>query len=170
MREAVKTIEKEKKDLEQKRIEEATEEEIKPGDHVKMEGGTSVGKVVEVKSGTALVDFGFLRLKVPVSKLKKAKKEEKEESSAVSYRPSSFRTEIDIRGMTVEEAEPVVKKFIDDLMMNGISKGYIIHGKGTGKLASGVWEILRKDKRVVSFRFGTPSEGGTGVTVVEVKV
>ncbi|KHC91439.1 DNA mismatch repair protein [Thermotoga sp. Mc24] len=170
MREAVKTIEKEKKDLERKRIEEAPEEEIKPGDHVRMEGGTSVGKVVEVKGDTALVDFGFLRLKVPVSKLRKTKKEEKKETSTFSYKPSTFRTEIDIRGMTVEEAEPVVKKFIDDLVMNGISKGYIIHGKGTGKLASGVWEILRKDKRVVSFRFGTPSEGGTGVTVVEVKV
>ncbi|AJG41373.1 DNA mismatch repair protein MutS [Thermotoga sp. RQ7] len=170
MRKTVKTLEKEREDLKKKAIEEEAEEEINVGDHVRMEGGTSVGKVVEVKGNTALVDFGFLRVKVPLGKLKKAKKKEEEDREKGTHFVSSFRTEIDIRGMTVEEAEPVVKKFIDDLVMNGIKKGYIIHGKGTGKLATGVWEILRKDRRVVSFRFGTPSEGGTGVTVVEVEV
>ncbi|PLV56314.1 endonuclease MutS2 [Thermotoga sp. SG1] len=170
MRETVKTLEKEREDLKRKTIEEEAEEEINVGDHVRMEGGTSIGKVVEIKGNTALVDFGFLRVKVPLGKLKKAKKKEEEDAEKGTHFVSSFRTEIDIRGMTVEEAEPVVKKFIDDLVMNGIKKGYIIHGKGTGKLAMGVWGMLRKDKRVVSFRFGTPSEGGTGVTVVEVEV
>gem|GEM_PF-6242402 len=44
----------------------------------------------------------------------------------------------------------------------------MIHGKGTGRLAVGIWEVLRRDGRVKKYRFGTPSEGGTGVTVVEV--
>ncbi|PLV60483.1 endonuclease MutS2 [Thermotoga sp. KOL6] len=169
MRETAKTLEREKRDLERKVVEEKPEEDIGVGDHVRVEGGTSVGRVVEIKGNTALVDFGFLRVKVPAGKLRKAAKKSEEEKSVSPQKPSSFRTEIDIRGMTVEEAEPVVKKFIDDLIMAGIKKGYIIHGKGTGRLATGVWDILRKDKRVKSFRFGMPSEGGTGVTVVEVE-
>ena len=54
------------------------------------------------------------------------------------------------------------------LKTNGKKQGYIIHGKGTGKLAEGVWSYLRRTRGVKSFRIGTPSEGGSGVTVVEV--
>ena len=70
--------------------------------------------------------------------------------------------------MTVEEAESVILDFIDKLVLSDFDKGYIIHGKGTGRLAAGVWDILRRDPRVKSYRFGTAGEGGTGVTVVEV--
>jgi len=78
------------------------------------------------------------------------------------------KPEIDIRGLTVEEAEAVVQDFIDRLVLSDFNRGLIIHGKGSGKLAAGVWEILRKDSRVKNYRFGMQSEGGTGVTVVEV--
>jgi DNA mismatch repair protein MutS2 len=45
----------------------------------------------------------------------------------------------------------------------------IIHGKGTGALRAVVAEMLRKDTRVQSFRLGAWNEGGTGVTVAELR-
>ncbi|OQY10588.1 MAG: hypothetical protein B6I29_01085 [Marinitoga sp. 4572_148] len=59
-------------------------------------------------------------------------------------------------------------KFISDLLAANLNGGYIIHGKGTGKLALGIWNYLRKNKRIKSFRLGNDKEGGTGVTFVEV--
>ncbi len=78
------------------------------------------------------------------------------------------KPEVDVRGLTVDEAEPVIEDFVDRLILSDFKIGYIIHGKGTGRLAVGIWEILRRDGRVKKYRFGTPNEGGTGVTVVEV--
>ncbi|WP_276318619.1 Smr/MutS family protein [Marinitoga lauensis] len=51
-----------------------------------------------------------------------------------------------MRGQTVEEALPEVEKFISDLLASNLNGGYIIHGKGTGKLALGIWNYLRKIK------------------------
>ena len=76
--------------------------------------------------------------------------------------------ELDIRGDTVEEAVEKLDLFFDKLMYSNMSKAYIIHGKGTGRLSTGVWDFLRKDKRIKSYRFGNQNEGGVGVTVVEV--
>lgn len=67
----------------------------------------------------------------------------------------------------MEEAWQEVDNFIDELVLAGVNRAEIVHGKGTGRLAKGIWEHLRKDPRVKDFRLGTPQEGGTGVTVVE---
>ena len=50
--------------------------------------------------------------------------------------------------------------------MNNLSSGSIIHGKGTGKLAEGIWAKLSKDPRIKAFNIGKPQEGGTGVTII----
>ncbi|MBP3300659.1 MAG: endonuclease MutS2 [Clostridia bacterium] len=77
--------------------------------------------------------------------------------------------EIDIRGMSILEAEPVVEGFLDRCRMTGLTTVSIIHGKGTGTLRQGVHSMLRKDKSVESFRLGVYGEGETGVTIVTLK-
>ncbi|MBQ5742583.1 MAG: Smr/MutS family protein, partial [Clostridia bacterium] len=77
--------------------------------------------------------------------------------------------EIDIRGMNILEAEPVVEGFLDRCRMSGLTTVSIIHGKGTGALRQGVHAMLRKDKTVESFRLGVYGEGETGVTIVTLK-
>ena len=76
--------------------------------------------------------------------------------------------EIDVRGYTVNEAIPVIEKFISDLIASGIKEGRIIHGKGTGKLAIGIWEYLRNFPLVKDFKIARTEEGGTGATIIEV--
>jgi len=172
MKEISKKLEKEKERLEKIEPPVIDVEELKVGDNVRIKDGTSIGKVVEIFEKYILVDFGTMRMRLPKNMVIKVKKEKEEEFFEKLDNIKIERLEkpeVDIRGKTIEESEPLIKNFIDKLVMSDFKKGYIIHGKGTGKLAAGVWEILRKDPRVISYRFGMPSEGGTGVTVVEVR-
>ena len=76
---------------------------------------------------------------------------------------------IDIRGMTVDEAEQVCGKFIDDAQLSGLKQVLIVHGKGTGALRKGVHDYLRVNNSVASFQFADQDEGGTGATLVTIK-
>jgi DNA mismatch repair protein MutS2 len=82
---------------------------------------------------------------------------------------AGIKTEVDLRGMTAEEALAAADKYIDDAVMAGLKTCYIIHGKGTGKLRAEIHGMLKKDKRVKSFRLGEYGEGDSGVTVAEFK-
>jgi DNA mismatch repair protein MutS2 len=74
-------------------------------------------------------------------------------------------TEIDVRGMRVEEVEQVVLHALDSAVRADLRWLRIIHGKGTGALRERVGELLRGDPRVREYRLGAWNEGGAGVTV-----
>ena len=82
---------------------------------------------------------------------------------------SSFSTELDLRGMLVEEAEMEVDRYLDQAVMNGLATVTLIHGKGTGALRAGVQQMLRRHPHVRTYRLGTFGEGDSGVTIVELK-
>ena len=77
--------------------------------------------------------------------------------------------EINLLGLTVEEAIHEADKFIDNGVMSGQSTLYLIHGKGTGALRKALHEHLRRHPNVRSYRLGAYGEGESGVTVVELK-
>ena len=81
----------------------------------------------------------------------------------------SANSEINVIGLTVDEAIPLVDKFLDDCFLAKIQTARIVHGKGTGKLRMAIQDFLKKHKRVKSFRVGSFGEGEMGVTVVELK-
>ncbi len=81
----------------------------------------------------------------------------------------NIRTEINVLGLTVDEAILVVDKFLDDCAIANLQTVRIIHGKGTGKLKNGIHKFLKTNSHVKSFRLGTFGEGEMGVTVVELK-
>ena len=74
---------------------------------------------------------------------------------------------LDLRGMTGEEAIPLVDKFIDDAVLSGLHRVDIIHGKGTGALRKKVTEFLSHHPRVKTHHLAEWNEGGTGATIVE---
>ena len=79
---------------------------------------------------------------------------------------SSFRSEIDVRGMIGDDAWFVVDKYLDDAVLASIPTVRIIHGKGTGALKAALWKYFKTDKRIKSFRHGEYGEGDAGVTVI----
>jgi DNA mismatch repair protein MutS2 len=88
-----------------------------------------------------------------------------EEQLVATERPSP---EIDLRGMTVDEALPLVDQRIDDAARAGVGELRIIHGKGTGTLRQAVRQMLRKHALVRTSAAAESRAGGDGVTVVEI--
>ncbi|MEW6229618.1 MAG: Smr/MutS family protein, partial [Bacillota bacterium] len=83
---------------------------------------------------------------------------------------ATISSEIDLRGLTVEEALTEVDKYLDDACLAGLSRARIIHGKGTGALRQAVREFVRNHPLVQGALPGDPTEGGDGVTVVAIRV
>ena len=82
-------------------------------------------------------------------------------------RASTTMPEIQLLGMTVDEAISALDRYLDDCVLSNISTVRIVHGKGTGALRSAVSQHLRQDRRVSSFRLGTYGEGEDGVTIAQ---
>ena len=152
---------------------------LRKGDRVRLVNLGSEGTVLELPdaSGTVLVQAGILKTRTELSNLQLVEEEGTIESGgkrrpASSYRRASvadFHDEIDLRGMLGDEAWNRVDKYFDDALVTGFRKVRLIHGKGTGALKKALWERLRRDRRVASFRLAEYGEGDGGVTVVELK-
>lgn len=94
----------------------------------------------------------------------------KSDKESISYEiPDSFKTEINIRGKTTDEAVYELEKYIDRCILLNIKKFYVIHGKGKGILRKVIWEYLKEQDFVKSYRLGSIDEGSFGVTRVELK-
>ncbi|HWC73116.1 MAG TPA: Smr/MutS family protein, partial [Gemmatimonadales bacterium] len=76
-------------------------------------------------------------------------------------------SEVSLRGLTVEEAEPLLIKAIDDAVLADLPYLRIIHGKGTGVLRDFVQSVLKRDPRIKRFALAPANQGGHGVTVAE---
>ena len=145
---------------------------LKVGDRVKIKGLDGVYTVRGLKDtkGFVTVLSGTILTKVQENRLRLTAEEQKGKktniTASVKRDSSRGRTEIDIRGMTVLEAEEEVSRFIDGAVVSNLETVYVIHGKGTGALRKGVHEMLRSNPSVKSFRLGTFGEGEDGVTVV----
>ncbi|MCL1828151.1 MAG: endonuclease MutS2 [Oscillospiraceae bacterium] len=79
----------------------------------------------------------------------------------------AYPAEIDMRGMTSDEAIPLMERFIDNAVLGKLNTITVIHGKGTGALRKAVQKALKTNSQVKNFRAGRYGEGETGVTVVE---
>ena len=149
--------------------------EVRVGDMICIKSLAQEGMVLAVQGNELTVQVGGLRTIVKMSACtlvghKKNKKSTKVHvGTSISRKSAEIRPEIDVRGMTVFEAESVLGKFIDDAVFTGLSKILVIHGKGTGALRQGLQDYLKNHRSVRTFSFADISEGGTGATVVELK-
>ena len=129
------------------------------------------------EKGELFVQAGLLKTKVNINDIEliekpKEKPEKKKNSGSGSIRmskASSIHQEINLIGMTVDEAMTVLGKYLDDAYLAHMSQATIIHGRGTGALRNAVHSHLKRTKYVKSFRLGEFGEGDMGVTIVEFK-
>ena len=79
------------------------------------------------------------------------------------------KAEVDLRGMTTDEAQMTLSQFLDRAIMGNLTQVTVIHGKGTGAVRKAVHTYLKRCKGVASFRLGRYGEGEDGVTIVALK-
>lgn len=146
------------------------DEVITKGDHVKVLSYGQKGVILDVDGQEAVVQMGIIKMKLPLNELEK-EAPPKQENHRVVPRANrqTIKMELDLRGERYEDALYKVEQYLDQAILSNYEQVTIIHGKGTGALQKGVQQYLKKSKAVKSFRGGMPSEGGFGVTVVELK-
>ena len=155
-----------------------SKEQIKPGLTVFVTNLNSNGVVLSniSKNNTVQIQVGAMKMNVDIKFLQEAKSSSKQKNSSyVSTNKSmsksqSVSPELNILGLTVDEAIPIVDKYLDDCFIAKLSPIRIVHGKGTGALRNGVHKFLKSNKLVDSFRLGTFGEGEMGVTIVNLKI
>ncbi len=169
--------EKTSDDINNKDFSKRKEEEFKVGDFVKIKRLGFVGEIIDIdKNEKIIVDCNGMRIttnKESLIKASKPKEEEVEKGAPMSgflEKKVNATNKLYIRKMYVEDAEPLIRKFLDDAYLLGISPVYIVHGKGKGILKNLTYEILKELPYVLRFRPGLPDEGGGGVTVVYLDV
>ena len=155
-----------------------TDDNIAPGDRVKILSLQADGEVLEINGDHVLVTYGESMItSVRLGNLEKiqAKGKRPRENAgrasqfdwSISQRKLNFKSEIDIRGKRGEEAVEIVRSFIDDATVVGVSELRILHGKGNGILKSMVREYLNAVDVVQSCRDERVEMGGAGITVVK---
>ncbi|MBQ9428203.1 MAG: endonuclease MutS2 [Clostridia bacterium] len=147
------------------------------GDSVLITNIGQVGVVISPadKNGNVRVQAGKITTKTNQSNLRlieKGTKASQKNKDARAYKNAvvrAFSPELDIRGMYGDEGCLALDKYIDEAILAGVHSVRVIHGKGTGALKAAIWQFLRGDARIDSFRIGAFGEGDGGVTVVEIK-
>ena len=186
-------MEKERAEL-RKRLDETTAKQTQNKKrNTKAPKKLSVGDTVYVHSmdvkgtvstlpnekGELFVQMGILRSQVHISDLElikedtftvNGKKAVRSQASKIGMSKAlSVTTEINLIGKTVDEAMPLLDKYLDDAYLSHLNQVTVIHGIGTGALKSAVWSHLKRTNYVKSYRQGEFGEGGYGVTIVEFK-
>ncbi|MBE7088016.1 MAG: endonuclease MutS2 [Clostridiales bacterium] len=153
----------------------ANKDNIKEGLLVFVIPMQSSGKVLSVNKnkGEAEILVGSLKMHLAFNKLKIIGEEIKSTQSKVKVvkkvTPNAPVLEINVLGMTVEEAIYEVDNFIDKAVLDNLEEVKVIHGVGTGKLKNAIAQHLKRHKNVESFRLGKYGEGETGVTFIKLK-
>ncbi len=150
---------------------------LKVGDKVYLTTISKEGVVTALadKKGQISVTSGVLKTKVTEDKLRLLEEGVKyvhreqpkvSEGKVKKTVNTSFKPEVDVRGMIGDDAWFVVDKYIDDAVLMNIPTVRIIHGKGTGALRAALWKYFKADKRIKAYRHGDYGEGDAGVTVL----
>ena len=142
---------------------------LQTGDTVFVASLNRSAEVVATGSGEVEVLAGSFRLRVPADGVtlqsKAGSRSGTKPSKPVQMMRASPGAELDLRGNTVEEALPLLDKYLDDAFLADLPTVRIIHGKGTGALRKATREKLASHPLVADFRPGDRYEGGDGVTV-----
>lgn len=141
--------------------------ELSQGDWVDIEGWNQPGRIESIDGATARVRSGSFLLTRPVNSLSRRNDPAPAPVPLSEWAPIQGSHEVNLLGMTVDEAIGELDGKMDSAVACGLSRLRVIHGKGT--LMSFVTAWLRKDRRVKTLAQASPAEGGTGASIVILK-
>ena len=145
--------------------------DFKAGDTVFVRSFDASGVIRELYERDALVAMGGVKVVVSRSELSAQAGKPVTPARHATMEPvlTDAPSSIDVRGMRVDEAMPLVDKALDSASLAGAAELRIIHGKGTGQLGRGIREFLRDHPQVATTVQAGDREGGSGVTIVSLK-
>ncbi|HML31733.1 endonuclease MutS2 [Sporomusa sphaeroides] len=161
-------------DLDEGEESEVSADMLHPGMNVYITTLKQKGEVLAVSMADVTVQLGALKLTVPLTSCRLLAEESPHKTKpkaanagkpAVMTRVATAARQIDLRGMTIEEAETTLDKYLDEAVLAGLHEVLIIHGKGTGALRKGVRSYLENHSHIIQIRIAELNEGGTGATV-----
>ena len=159
----------------------AKESRILVGNRVRIPPQVTVGEVIELAGGEAVVSFGSVMMRVPVAQLVNVGEEEYHQKVLMRRRSyghivdelntkmTNFKLTLDLRGKRAEESIAELQKYLDDAMLLSIREVSILHGKGNGILRDIIREQLRGHPEVKQYHDEKVEMGGSGITVVILK-
>lgn len=148
---------------------------VKTGDDVEILSMHQQGVVCTLpdSDGNLFVKVGIMKVKTNLKDLKLTNQPKAQNKvrnvTGIPSKTMNLSPELDVRGETVDSAEILIDKFLDDAVLSSVGVVRIIHGKGTGLLRKGIHTFLKSRPYVKSYRLGVFGEGDSGVTVVELK-
>jgi DNA mismatch repair protein MutS2 len=151
---------------------------LKVGERVKIEGLRSTGILTDVKEPLKRVEVltDKAKVKAPLSQIVQVTDENEKKRTEISKDQPLLKGTVDepssqlnVIGLTVEDALPKVDKFIDQALLHGLEKVQIIHGVGSGRLRDAIGRYLSGHRAVKSLSSGETMKGGRGVTFVELR-
>ena len=148
-------------------------DKVKIGDSVFVTTLNAKATVREIKGKSILVELGLMKTMVSSDVCRKTSTDNK----SVITKPKKIslnkiqevQPSIDIRGVNVQEGEDILNKYLDDVILCGLTRILVIHGKGTGALKKGVRNFLQNHSCVEKIEIPELNEGGDGATVVFMK-
>jgi DNA mismatch repair protein MutS2 len=149
---------------------------IRLGQAVRVSGFDQTGVVATLPNGKGdlQIQLGIMKVKANTKNLKLMDEEVLEKKSKiiqreVNDRSANVSSEIDLRGVNVDDAVIALDKYFDEAIMGNLKMVRVIHGKGTGALKAGLKPFFRNHPHVKSFKDGEYNEGGSGVSIIELK-
>ncbi len=150
----------------------------KQGDTVELlKLGTRATVLSVNKDGSLLIQAGIMKLNVKPQEVYVLPQQDTQntvkkfvEKANRQLRNLATSSEVDLRGMTADEAISVLDRFLDDALLAKLPSIRVIHGKGTGVLRKAVQQHLKRNPRIKSVRLGVYGEGEDGVTIAELDV
>ena len=152
----------------QENKQELSNENLKVGDDVRMENAEQVGTIIAINGNQAEISLNGLRVKTKLSFLTKMPKQKVSNKTHFERKPRA-KKEVVLVGMRVEEALPLMEKYLDDAYASKMSQVRIVHGIGTGTLRKAIHEKLKKLRFVKEYHLADYYDGGSAVTIVEFK-
>lgn len=159
----------------------ASNEQIKIGDFVRIKNTDIIGELMEVSGNEAILNVNEIRLKTTYKKLVKtdqrpinkinfrSKNRSRGIMNEINEKAANFSLSIDLRGKRVDEAIPMLQKYVDEAILLSISEVNILHGKGDGILRPIIREYLQTIDEIKHFGDAPLEFGGAGITKVYLK-
>ena len=150
---------------------------VQAGDKVRVKSLNQFGEILSISNGKAplLVKVGNMQMRVSYGEIEPVHPEDNKRQLSTSIldvqysKTGHVKTELNLRGKTVDEAWTETDKYIDDAFLAGLPRVRIIHGKGTGALRAAIHDLLQDHAQVNDFQSAALNEGGAGATIVTLK-